>query len=109
MPIIFGKHDGCNKEFCWYISKRKSEHVEAGDLLLVETKKGLQIATAMTSPIYGNEICDIKQMAELNGASFPLKRVVSFANKAMRDYILIGYKCKVLNNIYELERKINNE
>jgi len=73
MNIIFGEHDGCKKEFCWEVPDYFVGYIKKGDLLLVNTYRGLDIATSVSDVISG----DSKYVAEKMGAYFPLKLVVS--------------------------------
>jgi hypothetical protein len=84
MDIIFGKHDGCDKEFVWEVSYNLADYIHKDDVLLVETTRGLAIATATTDVVSGDGAKDI---AERNKAYLPLKKVITFANSKLRDYI----------------------
>jgi len=103
--IILGIHDGCAKEFCWYISKRKAAHVRKGDLLFVENRNGYAVVTATSDPLTGNDA--IKALNQC-GAKFPLKRVISFANAIMKGKIVQSFREDVLFEIYGLHDKIMN-
>ena len=104
LQIILGKHDGCAKEFCWYISKRKAEHVRKGDLLFVENRNDYAVVTATSDPLTGDDA--IKALNQC-GARFPLKRVVSFANQIMKQEIVKSFKESVKEEIYAFHEKIN--
>ena len=105
LQVIKGKHDGCAKEFCWYISKRKAAHVRKGDLLFVENRNGYAVVTATSDPLTGDDA--IKALNQC-GAKFPLKRVISFANAIMKGKIVQSFREDVLSEIYCLHDKIIN-
>lgn len=97
MNIIFARHDGCQKDFCWQVPDNLKDYISKGDILHVETMRGLDIATAATGVISGDGARDI---AESKGAYFPLKSVVSFVNKDLEKYILhkdLMYAVKKMN------------
>lgn len=104
LQVIKGKHDGCAKEFCWYISKRKAEHVRKGDLLFVENRNGYAVVTATSDPLTGDDA--IKALNQC-GAKFPMKRVVSFANQIMKQEIVKSFKESVKEEIYAFHEKID--
>lgn len=97
MNIIFGRHEGCNKDFCWEVPNSMKNYISKGDILLVETRNGLDIAVAITGIINGDGVKDI---AENKGAYFPLKSVVSFANKPMKQYIYNWYKNMIIGYMH---------
>jgi hypothetical protein len=105
LQVILGKHDGCDKVYCWYISERKAAHVKAGDLLYVETCKGDRVVTAVTDPLTGDRAIEALSNC---GARFPLKRVISFANAIMKGKIMQSFREDVLSEIYGLHDKIMN-
>lgn len=104
LQVILGKHDGNPKEYCWYISKRKAEHVRKGDLLFVETQNGNKVVTATSDPLTGDDA--IKALNQCS-ARFPLKRVVSFANQIMKQEIVKSFRESVKEEIYAFHEKIN--
>ncbi len=102
--IILGIHDGCNKVFCWYISEHQAKHVKAGDWLFVENRNDYAVVKAISDPICGEEA---KTLAMHCGARFPLKRVISFANRVMKQEIVKSFKESVKEEIYAFHEKIN--
>jgi hypothetical protein len=104
LHVILGKHDGCDKVYCWYISERKAAHVKAGDLLYVENRNDYAVVTATSDPLTGDDA--IKALNQCS-ARFPLKRVVSFANQIMKQEIVKSFKESVKEEIYAFHEKIN--
>jgi hypothetical protein len=96
MNIIFGKHDNCPKEFCWEVPEHFKNEIHKGDLLLVNTFQGLDIAIAVSDVICGD---GANYIAEKAGAYFPLKGIVSFANNMMVSYIDNKVKKDIISNI----------
>jgi hypothetical protein len=105
LHVILGKHDGCDKVYCWYISERKAAHVRRGDLLYVETSKGDAVVTAVTDPLTGDRAIEALSNC---GARFPLKRVISFANRVMQETIVQRFREDVQTEIYKLNENIRN-
>lgn len=105
LQVIKGKHDGCAKEFCWYISEHQAKHVKAGDWLFVENRNGYAVVTATSDPLTGDNAIEALNQC---GAKFPLKRVISFANAIMKDKIVQSFREDVLSEIYWLHDKIMN-
>lgn len=80
--IVFARHDGCEKEFLFEV--HQGMVVKSGDVLLVDTIKGKQIAIAtgdMSKGEYSEEI-----LIKL-GAYLPLKRVLAVAGRDIQEYI----------------------
>ena len=90
--IVFAKHDGCEKEFIFEVPEGMT--VKNGDILLVDTIKGKQLATA-TDDMSTGEYSD-KILMEL-GAYLPLKMVLSACCKEIKDYITEDTVYKVIN------------
>lgn len=84
MNIIYAKHDGCDKEFCWQVPDSMVQYIHKGDILLVDTYRGLDIATAITGVVSGDGTKDI---AEKSGAYFPLRSVISFVDSRLKSYV----------------------
>jgi hypothetical protein len=84
LNIIFAKHDCCDKEFCFEVPDSMAKYIVKGDILLVDTLKGITLATATSSVVAGNGAEDV---ALKSGAYLPLKRVISFADQKMQTYI----------------------
>lgn len=84
MNIVFAKHDCCDKEFCWQVPDSMAQYIHKGDILLVDTYRGLDIAIAITGAVSGDGTKDI---AEKAGAYFPLRSVVSFVDSRLKNYL----------------------
>ena len=84
MNIIYAKHDGCDKEFCWQVPDSMVQYIRKGDVLLVETYRGVDVAIATTGVISGDGTKDI---AEKAGAYFPLRFVISFVDSHLKSYL----------------------
>ena len=81
--IVFARHDGCEKEFLFEVPQRMV--VKSGDILLVETMHGKQIAQATVDMSTGDYPDDI--LLRL-GAYLPLKRVLAVAGREIQEYII---------------------
>ena len=80
--IVFAKHDECEKEFLFEVTERME--VKSGDILLVETMHGKQIARSTGDMSTGDYPDDI--LLRL-GAYLPLKRVLAVAGRDIQEYI----------------------
>jgi hypothetical protein len=96
MDIIFGKHDGCNQEYCWTVPKQFINDVSKGCIMLVDTIHGKQIARATTDVISGKGAEDI---ALRQGAYHPIKSVIGVVTAEMREYIVRDYLRDCLINL----------
>ena len=74
MNIVFVKHGKKNKRYAFEVPDFLVSRVTKGMELLVDTKKGLQIGTAVSGVISGDGALDV---ARENGARVPLAPVVS--------------------------------
>lgn len=92
--IILAKHDQCAKEFCFEVPAGMNVH--KGDVLLVDTIRGEQIATATSDAIDGPGALEI---AERFGAYLPLKRVLQVCGCEIRQYITNQVYMAVANNL----------
>lgn len=79
---VFAKHDNCDKEFIFAVPYNLEVH--KGDILLVNTMYGEDIATATSEMFEGK---DINEVAVRFGAYLPLKEVKQVVGKRLRDYI----------------------
>lgn len=96
MNVIFAKHDCCEKEYCWEVPDEFKDYIVKGDFLLVNTIKGIDIATASTGIITGNGAIDV---AEKSGAYFPLRKVISFVGAPMKNYICNKVRTAIAKDI----------
>lgn len=99
--VVCVKHPGCDKEFYFSVTEEQAQRIEAGDVLLVSTRRGEQIAVAVHSPfkLYGESAVQLLMHANI---PLPLKPVITYCSKKMRSYIIKDY----LNNA--LKREIDN-
>lgn len=97
MNIIFAKHDGCHDEYCFKVPDNLATHISKGDILLVNTRRGIDIATASTNIVSGDGAVDV---AIKNGAYLPLKTVISFANAKMIDCITRKNYNEIISKIW---------
>lgn len=74
MNIVFVKHGKKNKRYAFEVPDFLVSRITKGMELLVETKNGLQIGTAVSGVISGDGALDV---ARENGARVPLAPVVS--------------------------------
>lgn len=74
MNIVFVKHGKKNKRYAFEVPDFLVSRITKGMELLVETKNGLQIGTAVSGVISGDGALDV---AWENGAHAPLAPVVS--------------------------------
>jgi len=84
MVAVFAKHPGCDKEYLFAVPD-ELRPPKKGDVLLVRTIRGFQIAVA-TSEFF--ESPDIEEVAlHFPGAYLPLKSVVQIAGADIVEYI----------------------
>ena len=94
--LVFAKHDSCDKEFLfavpYYLEVRK------GDVLLVNTVKGLTVATATTEMFEGR---NIDEVAQRFGAYLPLKEVKQVCGKTLQTFIENKVKNENIESIHD--------
>lgn len=92
--LVFATHDCCEKEYLfavpYYLEVRK------GDILLVDTSKGVTIATATSEMFEGRNIDEI---ATKFGAYLPLKEVKQVAGKMLQTYIERKIQSEIIETI----------
>lgn len=93
MNIILVKHHTSDRVFCFKLSPLKAKLAKKGDLLLVDTRFGQKLATAVSNPMKIDD--NLRGVVEAFGATFPLKPVLSVATKEMQEYI----KNQEINNL----------
>lgn len=93
---VFAKHDNCDKEFIFAVPYNLE--VNKGDILLVNTMYGEDIATATSEMFEGK---DINEVAVRFGAYLPLKEVKQVAGKRLRDYIAGKEKRNIICQIQD--------
>jgi len=94
MRIIFARHDGDVREYVFEIGK--DQDISKGDLLLVDTKYGRKIAIATTGVIEGS---GAKEVAMKQGAYFPLRKVITYANWEMVHNIREAARTELISKI----------
>jgi len=83
MNVVLAKHEGDFMTYAFEVPSFMIKYIHKGTILLVSTCRGEEIAIAQTAVITGEAAKDV---AELHGAYFPLKPVLSFVNKKIMDY-----------------------
>lgn len=92
MNIIFAKHYAA-KAFAFEVPEHLAGRLKKGDILLVNTNRGDELATATTGVIGGEGAMDI---AKANGAYEPLKSVISYLSPEMEKYIMVRARDRVI-------------
>ena len=104
IQVVCARHPGCDKDFFFTVTEEQAQRIEAGDVLLVSTIRGEQIAVALQSPftLEGDSAILLLMRA---GAYLPLKPVITYCSGKMRAYILQNY----LQNALQKEINDNDE
>lgn len=84
MKIVFAKHPDDPKKKDYIFSVPTESTVSEGDILLVETSKGPQIAIATSGTI---EADDVRVFYRKFGAVYPIKHVLQICGAEIRRYI----------------------
>lgn len=100
MRIVFAKHEGEDKEYCFEVPEIMN--IQKGDILLVDTMRGTEIATATSYTIIGE---NVEQFATRCGAYLPLKKVITYASEEMQKYI---HK-KTVSEIIKTIKTVNDD
>lgn len=95
--LVFAKHDGCVEEFLFAVPYDIEVH--KGDVILVDTMRGLAVATATTEMFEGR---DIDEVAQKFGAYLPLKEVKQVAGKQIQEYL----RKKALRDIWSVIKEV---
>lgn len=95
MNVVFVKHGG-SKEYCFEVPEFFTTYIKKDMIVLVDTVRGLDIGTTTTNVISGDGAQDI---AEKNGAYFPLKKVVSFVDAN----IFNAVKNKIVSRLNDMD------
>ena len=82
--IIFARHEGA-KEYLFEVPENLNPC--KNDLLFVDTMKGPVLATASSDTLLVEEIA-VEEIVKRVGAYLPLKKIITYANKDMRDYLM---------------------
>ena len=94
MRVIFAKHEGNDKEYCFQLAE--NDTAEKGYILLVDTMHDEAFVTATTDPciIEGDN-----SVIEKTGAYFPLKRVLASIPKTLYDRITNTERKRIISLI----------
>lgn len=92
--LVFAKHDCCEKEYLFAVPYYLD--VKKGDILLVDTSKGITVATA-TSEVFEGQ--NIDEIALRFGAYLPLKEVKQVAGKMLQTYIQRKERSEIITKI----------
>lgn len=80
---VFAKHENSNKEYLFAVPN-DLYNIKKGDILLVDTIKGEEIAIATSTIIEGENLDEI---ALKFGTYLPLKKVKSVLNQRLKEYV----------------------
>ena len=80
---VFAKHENSTKEYLFAVPY-DFYNIKKGDILLVDTIKGEEIAIATSTIIEGENLDEI---ALKFGAYLPLKEVKAVLNQRLREYV----------------------
>ena len=100
---IFAKHPGCNKEYLFSVPSYCPDP-HKGDILLVSTSRGPQIAIATSAIIESPDIDDVARC--FPGAYLPLKPVLQVAGEKLVGYIRDQAKKEVYEELIAAFKKI---
>ena len=98
MNIVFAKHEKQNREFLFEVPGGMD--IKKGDILYVETMKGPCVAVATSGMMPGNE-----ELITRFGAYMPLKKVITYANEEIQNYICDCVTCEMITQIMNSRRK----
>lgn len=97
MNIIFCKHPNKSHQFAFTVPDNLVPYITKDMDVLVETKKGLQMARTVTGIFSGDGAMDV---AKQNGAYEPIKPVVSIMSKEVIDVIRVQVKAEMARAIF---------
>lgn len=105
MNIVFVKHPASARTFCFAVPDNFVPFVRKGVEVLCDTKSGIQVGTAQTGVIFGD---GAKDLAQQNGATFPLKNVVGVASSVnMADIKIPSYLQRSVPSAEKIARRMN--
>ena len=104
IQVVCARHLKSDNAFYFSVTEEQAQRIEAGDVLLVSTIRGEQIAVASQSPftLEGDSAISLLMRA---GAYLPLKPVITYCSGKMRSYIIQNY----LQNALQKEINDNDE
>lgn len=95
---VFAKHENLSREYLFAVPN-DLYNINKGDILLVDTKKGEEIAIATSTIIEGENLDEI---ALKFGAYLPLKKVKAVLNQRLKEYVERNERERILLQIKEL-------
>ncbi|MGN0452126.1 MAG: hypothetical protein ACI4FN_08470 [Acutalibacteraceae bacterium] len=95
---VFAKHENSTKEYLFAVPD-DLYNIKKGDILLVDTIKGEEIAIATNTIIEGENLDEI---ALKFGAYLPLKKVKAVLNQRLKEYAERQERESILSKIKEL-------
>ena len=95
---VFAKHENSSKEYLFAVPN-DLYNINKGDVLLVDTKNGEEIAIATSTIIEGENLDEI---ALKFGAYLPLKKVKAVLNQRLKEYVERNERKRILLQIKEL-------
>lgn len=95
---VFVKHENSTKEYLFAVPD-DLYNIKKGDILLVDTIKGEEIAIATSTIIEGENLDEI---ALKFGAYLPLKKVKAVLNQRLKEYVERNERKRMLLQIKEL-------
>ena len=95
---VFAKHENSSKEYLFAVPN-DLYNINKGDILLVDTKNGEEIAIATSTIIEGENLDEI---ALKFGAYLPLKKVKAVLNQRLKEYVERNERKRILLQIKEL-------
>lgn len=99
ITVIRASHPMSDKEFFFSVTEEQAGRIRKGNVLLVSTMRGDEIAVALCNPftLEGDAI----HLLERAGAYFPLKPVITYCSDEMRYYIVTSYLKDALQKEYD--------
>ena len=95
---VFAKHENLSKEYLFAVPN-DLYNINKGNILLVDTNKGEEIAIATSTIIEGENLDEI---ALKFGAYLPLKKVKAVLNQRLKEYVERNERERILLQIKEL-------
>lgn len=94
---VFAKHPDSTKEYIFAVPT-ELYNIKKGDLLLVDTIKGKQVAIATSTIIEGE---NLDEVALRFGAYLPLKKVLAVQNETLKYFLEQKIKKELIEKIEE--------
>lgn len=105
MNIVFVKHhENDQKTYCFSVASQYAKTLKKGDLVLCQTRRGIQPGILATGVISGDGAVDI---ARNHGATFPLKKILSpTSTMRVADIKIPHYIKKTIPSGQKIEKRI---